>query len=594
MEMSHAPFMPAANPLLHEIDRCVDEALALRDFPHAGQVAELKARIAKSGFNLVVAGEFKRGKSSVVNALLGAEVLPVGVVPLTSVATLLTWGAQPAAQVLFQSGERRSIPPQELGEYVTEKGNPRNEKGVVEAWLAYPSDWLKSGVRLVDTPGIGSVYQHNTDETYRFLPKADAVLFLLSVDQPVSRMEYDFLKRVREYAGKIFFLLNKTDLLDKDDLEESVEFSSGVVAEAMGRAVPVFPISARLALEAQTANDAALLECSRFPRLTAALLHFLMEEKGKALAVSAAKNLLRLITQARFNSDLARTSLAMPQEELRRKLALFESKRGEMEQEKRDFSILLEAEVKQLANRQVTADVEAFKEKLMQEVEAGVRAHFAKVRGLPSRELHEELQRHAAEMVRTAWDGFRRAEDEKLEAAFQALCGRFNARIEAAVDELYRYSSELFSVPFESVRAGSSWQTQAGFYYKFWDMPGSIKIMATSLLHALPKFIGDTLILEETAKYGRELVDTQAGRIRYDFAQRLDKSMREFNIAMLQRMDATLDGIATAVRHGTEIGQDGAKEADAQARELAATIVSLDGLSARLHRLLSEAGEADA
>jgi ribosome biogenesis GTPase A len=591
--MEHGLPVSAPNSLLREIARCMEEPLAL-PAPYSGQLTGLREKLESQTFNLVVVGEFKRGKSSVINALIGADLLPVGVVPLTAIATILAYGEQTSAQVLFQNGERRSIPPQELREYVTEKGNPRNAKAVAEVRLTYPSDWLRSGVQLVDTPGIGSVYRHNSDVTYGFLPKADAVLFLLSVDQPVGQAEYDFLKKVGEYAGKIFFLLNKADLLDRDELEESVEFSTRVIAEALGRPTPVYPVSARLALEGQAKRAPDLLEQSRFPAFFAALSRFLMEEKGNALAVSVAKNLLRLVVQARFANELALASLATPLTELQRKMAAFEKKRSEMEQDKRDFAILLEAEVKRLADREVTADVEDFKAKLMQEVEVSVRAHFDKVRSLPSHELHEELQRHAVDKVRLAWDGFRRNEDEKLEAAFQALCARFSGKTDETVDELYRFSSELFAVPFEAAGAEADWNVQSGFYYKFWETPGSLMIVGTSLLHALPKFLGDALICKEAERYGTELADTQAGRIRYDFAQRLDKSMRSFKSVMLGRIDATLESITAAMQRGTEIGATGAGEVEARHRELVHSIQALDELAARLKCILEQAGATNA
>lgn len=555
---------------------------------YSEQLAGLREKLESQTFNLVVVGEFKRGKSSAVNALMGADLLPVGVVPLTTIATILAYGERTSAQVLFQNGKHLSIPPLELQDYVTEKGNPHNAKAVAEVRLTYPSDWLRNGVRLVDTPGIGSVYRHNSDVTYGFLPKADAVLFMLSVDQPVGQAEYDFLKKVSEYAGKTFFLLNKADLLGADELKESVEFSTRVIAEALGKPAPVFPVSARQALEGQVQRDSNLLEQSRFPIFSAALSRFLMEQKGNALAVSIAKNLLRFVAQARFADELALASLATPLAELQQKMAAFETKRGEMEQEKRDFAVLLEAEVKRLADREVTADVDAFKAKLTQEVEASVRAHFDKVRSLPSHELHKELQRCAVEKVRIAWDGFRLNEDKKLEAAFQALCARFSGKIDETVDALYRFSSELFAVPFEAAGAEAEWNVQSSFYYKFWDAPGSLKIAITSLLHALPKFLGDTLICQEAERYGAELADTQAGRIRYDFAQRLDKSMRGFKSTMLARIDATLEGIAAAMRRGTEIGSAGTQDADAKARELSAAIRKLDDLSNRLSRIAGQ------
>lgn len=572
---------------LFALRQCLSIARTLAGIPPT-ELHALLDRADSSVFNLMVVGEFKRGKSSVINALIGADILPVGVVPLTSVATILEYGDETMVRVIFQDGKDRQISLNTLKDYVTEKGNPNNIKDVREVRIARPSFWLKSGVRLIDTPGIGSVYQHNTDVTYRFLPQADAVLFLLSVDQPVGQAEYDFLKKILEYAGRIFFLLNKSDLLSDADLEESTAFTSRVLAEAMGGPVSVFPISAKLALGSNKTGSEELLRQSHFPIFTEALESFLMEEKGNALGISLAKGLLRLVSQAIFNAELALSSLSMPVEELRRRVAIFEQKLGEIAQEKHDFAILLETEVKGLAGRDVTADVETFKAKLIRDIEAKLIDHFEEVRHLPSSKLHEDLQHFVVDEVRAAWDGFRREEDERLKTVFQTLCERFSGKIDATVDELYRFSSELFSIPFEAVSAESAWSAKSSFYYKFWETPGSLKIMTTSLLHTLPKFLGDSMILKATQKYGCELADTQAGRVRYDFAQRLDKSMREFKTTMIERIDATQTSIEAAVKKGIETGTNDAAQANEHSQELAAELARLKALSAQLQSLTSE------
>ncbi|MCK7494219.1 MAG: dynamin family protein [Comamonadaceae bacterium] len=210
---------------------------------------ELREKLETSTFNLVVVGQFKRGKTSLINALLGNELLPVAVVPLTSIVTILTYGPELTIRVYFEDGHALEIGSGELGDYVTERGNPQNRKDVLEVVVCYPSPYLKNGVRLIDTPGVGSIYQHNTDVAYHYLPKSDAAVFLLSVDQPMGRAELDFLRDVKEYSNKIFFLLNKADYLDAKDLQESIEFSQNVLKEAMGAEVRLFPISAKLALE---------------------------------------------------------------------------------------------------------------------------------------------------------------------------------------------------------------------------------------------------------------------------------------------------------------------------------------------------------
>jgi len=195
----------SAVSVLMRVRQSLAEAEQLADIIPADDLQVLRQRAESNRFNLVVVGEFKRGKSSLLNALIGADILPVGVVPLTAIATILQYGDETQVAVTFHDGTKQSFEQSALWDYATEKGNPGNIKGVAEVHISWPSPWLERGVCLVDTPGIGSIYQHNSDITREFLPKADAVLFVLSVDQPVGQAEYDFLQEVHAYAGKIVF-----------------------------------------------------------------------------------------------------------------------------------------------------------------------------------------------------------------------------------------------------------------------------------------------------------------------------------------------------------------------------------------------------
>ncbi len=561
--------------------QCLTDAEALECLPPT-EIQTLCQRLDSNVFNLVVMGEFKRGKSSVINALIGDDVLPVGVVPLTAIATILEYGETPTIRILFQDGTETQADVRALWDFATEKGNPNNEKGVGEVHVSWPSPWLRSGVRLIDTPGIGSVHQHNSAVTYGLLPRADAVLLVLSVDQPIGQVEYDFLKQVQDYAGRIFFLLNKTDLLTVADLAESQTFTSQVIEEAMSCPATLFPFSARLALAGRKNDSAEQLAQSGFTAFTEALKLFLAQDKGNALVASLARGLLRLLSQTKFSTELTLSSLAIPVDELRHKVKAFKNKRDEMTQEEHDFSILLKAEVKHLADHDVMEDVENFKIRLTQEIETQVISHFDSVRHLPSGKLDESLRQYAIEEVRTRWDRFRRDEDEKLEAAFNRICTRFSGKINATVDELYRFSSDLFAIPFDAVAADSDWGIQSRFYYKFWEATGSIRLMTTSFLHALPKLLGDHLILREARKYARELVDTQAGRVRYDFAQRLDESMRTFDKGMRTQLTVALAHIEGAVKKGLELAAASSVEADDEAKRLNTRLALLATLVERI------------
>ncbi len=575
---------------VHHVRACIEQALALPAFDRA-ELEALRQRAAADHFNLVALGEFKRGKSTVLNALLGAEVLPMGVVPVTAIATIVTHGDAPAARVVFQDGETREIAFPQLADYVTEKGNPANKRGVAEVHIHWPSPWLAHGVRIIDTPGIGSVLTHNSEVTYRYLPEADAVLFLLSVDQPAGQAETEFLAQVRQYAGRIFFVLNKKDLVTPQELEESVTFTSQVMARALEREVRLYPVSARGALQAGQAGDAAAFEASGFPTLVRALETFLETGKGQALARALAKRLLRLVQQARIQTELEASSLRTPLDELREKIALFEQKQAEIRQEQRDFDVLLRAAFKHLADDLVTADLDRYRETLPPRLIEALDQAAAEMPAAPLGRLARTLERAARDSVRDAWDRFRRQEDQRMAEQVRHACQRFANRIDAITDELYRFSSELFAIDFHAIRADTQWTAGGEFYYKFWDEPTALKTLTTVLPRLLPRGLGRPLVLRQARRYVLELAATQAGRVRYDFARRLERSRQAFHAAMTARVDATVDAIQRAVATGLERDQQDASRVKQRQRELASVVAALDALADEIQPIIRPPAE---
>ncbi|GAB4413397.1 MAG: hypothetical protein OHK0032_09460 [Thermodesulfovibrionales bacterium] len=575
--------------LKNELLGCIDEMLsieAIRGCP----CEELREKIEKNTFNLVVVGQFKRGKTSLINALLGADILPVAVVPLTSIVTILTYSEALRLKVFFNDGRIAEIKPESLSEYVTEKGNPKNIKNVSEVIITYPSPYLKDGVRLIDTPGVGSIYQHNTDVAYQYLPKSDAAMFLLSVDQPMSKAELDFLNDVKEYSNKIFFLLNKADYLNEKDLQESIDFSKGVLKDVMGVDVRLFPISARLALEAKQSNSQEMLQKSRLPEFSDVLNRFLMEEKGKILLLSVTNNLLRTISQGRFEIELELKSLTAPLDELQKKVSVFETKKQEVLLEKQDFDILLDGETKRLLKNILDEDIEKFKKELIPQVMTNLEKYYNENKGLSLKELHKALEQQVITDVKQAFSGWRVIEDEKLAKAFESICKRFILKINDTVDALLKFSSELFQIPFDAIKAEALWTVKSGFYYKFKDEPVGLEMLAGTLTLALPKFIGERIILKKMKEYLHQVIDIQSGRLRYDFAERLDKSKLDFRWEMVQRIDATIEGIETAIKKGMEQRSRGEKEVEEREQVLMEMSQRLNEIGNRLMYIKGQMG----
>jgi small GTP-binding protein len=544
--------------LKNELITCIDSLSATEGIPGC-PCEELREKVQNNVFNLVVLGQFKRGKTTLINALLGAEILPTAVVPLTSIATILKYGEEIKITVYFNDGKVTEIKPENLPEYVTEKGNPKNQKDVQEVVITYPSSYLKDGVRLIDTPGVGSVYEHNTDVAYQYLPKSDAALFLLSVDQPVSKAELDFLKDVREYSNKIFFMQNKADYVDDEDLKESIAFSKKVIEECMGYEVKIFPLSAKLALDGKLNSESEILKKSFLPEFENILNTFLMEEKGKVLLLSVSNAILRVLSQALFELGLEMKSLTIPVEELKVKIEMFEKKKKEVMREKQDFDILLDGEVDRLVKKGLLEDLEEFKQETTTVLSAGLINFYKDNKSLSSRDLNSAMEAFVIDEVKNVYNNWWAKEDGKLASAFESICGRFITKINETVDALFKFSSELFAIPFEAFKAEELWTVKPSFYYKFKEEPVMLEVLSKSFTLSLPKFVGDKIILKKMKDYLLEMLDTQGGRVRYDFVERLDKSKLDFRWEMFERIEATIKGISSAIEKGLNQKSKGEK-----------------------------------
>lgn len=551
---------------------------ALKAFDGISGLNELKDKIERNTFNLVVVGQFKRGKTTLINALLGSDFLPVAVVPLTSIVTVVTYGRELTAEVHYNDGKTETINPQDIAQFVTEKNNPKNIKNVHEVVITYPSEYLSDGVRLIDTPGVGSIYQHNTDVAYEYLPQADAAIFLLSVDQPLSQAELEFLKDVKQYSHKIFFLLNKADHLSEKDLKESLEFSASALKDALSSDVKIFPISAKLALEGKVKNQEELFKQSGLREFSAELDKFLHTEKGKVLILSALNNLLRIISHAIFKLELEYKSLSLPLEDLQSKIATFELKRQETLIQKQDFDILLDGEIQRLLRQMLDEDITKFRKELIKQAEDRLEVEFQNQRHLQPKALKLALEQAVANEVRQALNVWRAKEDDRLAKAFEAICKRFVLKIDEAVDTLLKFSSELFEIPFEAIHAEAFWHAKSNFYYRFKEQPGSIEMVASSITLALPKFIADKIILKNTKEYLVRIIDLQLARAGNDFEERTNKSKLAFRWEMLQRIEATLEGITTAVQKALSLREQSSQEVQKRKSEITKSLQKLNSI----------------
>jgi GTP-binding protein EngB required for normal cell division len=252
------------------------EDSALRERFH-----DLFIRLAEDRFNLVVVGRFNRGKTSLMNAMLGSSHLPVGIVPLTSVITTVSYGTTEGAVLHFhRSSLTTDVPLGELAKYITEEGNPGNSRGIKVADVKLRAEVLRRGFYFVDTPGLSSAIVQNTLTTEAYLPEADAFLLVTSYDSPLTEEEIRFLRSVSASARRIFVVLNKQDYVTADQRATVLTYVRQQLDTIFRDCTPrVFSVSARDGLDARRAQDQERLSASGMLALETDLAAFLLDDK---------------------------------------------------------------------------------------------------------------------------------------------------------------------------------------------------------------------------------------------------------------------------------------------------------------------------
>lgn len=255
---------------------------------YENQAQELLVKLAQDRFNLVVVGQFKRGKSSLMNAILSRDLLPTGYLPLTSAITAVCYGPKDRALLKFRGWAlEKEIDLSELREYITEEGNPGNNRGLLYAQIEVPSLFLRRGLYFIDTPGIGSSRRENTQTTYEFLPEADAIIFVTSVEGPLSEAEEQFVRDIHPYQRKLFVVVNKTDLVEPSEITHITDYIQTTLEQILGtNDLRLFPLSAKLGMQAKHDHNEEALRSSGLGEFQSTIENFLVEQKEVSFLVS--------------------------------------------------------------------------------------------------------------------------------------------------------------------------------------------------------------------------------------------------------------------------------------------------------------------
>ncbi len=174
--------------------------------------------------DVAILGQFKAGKSSFINSFIGQPILPVGVVPVTTVITRLHHGAKERAVISFFDGTKAEVGFDEIEEYISEAKNRANEKNVEVVDIEMPSLEPYRGLRFVDTPGLGSIFKYNTELSQEWLPEVGTAIVAISADRPLSENDLNLIHELMGYTPNVVLLLTKVDLLSEAQQGEMINF----------------------------------------------------------------------------------------------------------------------------------------------------------------------------------------------------------------------------------------------------------------------------------------------------------------------------------------------------------------------------------
>jgi hypothetical protein len=319
-----APVDTASAPAVARALPVVEAAVrAVQAYERADLAAGLDAarrRLTDPAVRVLVVGEFKQGKSTLVNALVGMDVCPVDDDVATSVPTIVRHGDALGAWVLHEPSEagaeavREPIPFTDLPRYASELGNPRNERNLQAAEVSVPSGILRTGLVLVDTPGVGGLGSVHGAITMSALPFADALIFVTDASQELSGPEMEFLVRARELCPNVFGVMPKIDFYPEWKRIRDVDLERLDDARVRMDILPISSIVHRVAVEE---GDAELDRESGFPALVDYLLDEVVARANELAVKAAAQNVLFVVDQLDRTFRSERDALASSEDAAR-------------------------------------------------------------------------------------------------------------------------------------------------------------------------------------------------------------------------------------------------------------------------------------
>ena len=531
-------------------------------------------RIAGGRFYVACVGQFKRGKSTLLNALIGEPILPSGVIPVTAVPTIVRFGERRQARVRLRSGEWTDIGFGDIEEYVSEARNPENRKGVAALEVFVPSPLLREGMCFVDTPGLGSVFAGNTAATHAFLPHIDAAIVVIGADPPIAGDELALVESVAKEIPDILFVLNKADRVTEHERNAAISFARRVLEERLQRPVrSIFEVSALEQLDGHgSQRDWAQLWDS---------LEQLIRRSGQQLVRDAAdRSLRRLSSQLLTVVHEERDALTRPFEESEERIRQLREVVSHAEQSLNDLGFLFSGEQQRLS-KMFGDRRDSFLKSVRATAHEELKSALASLPRTSGPRYRRSAMRAAQDIIRRHTMPWLEVEQQNAEKAYCQITKRFT---ELANDFLVSArnlgSADMAYLP-QGLESEQDFRVRSEFrFYEYLELvsPASPVRYAADLILGI--LWAHRVIAAEAHEFLDRLLETNSERVRNDLENRVTESRR--------RLEAEIRALLRGLSAVSERALARARTAHAAGTAaVAASLQKLANIEVELTRLSS-------
>jgi predicted GTPase len=538
----------------------------------AEEARELADRISEGRFYVTCVGQFKRGKSTLINALIGEPVLPVGFIPVTAVPTVIRYGEQLKARLKDRDFAWHEIPISDLKQYVSEENNPENAKAITGVEVFVPSPLLSAGMCLVDTPGLGSVFSGNTAATQDFIPHIDAALIVLGADPPLAGEELAAVEAVARNVQDLIVVLNKADRTTDEERRAAAEFTRKLLEKRLHRpVVSIFEVSA----VEQLVNRGPERDWPEF----IAELQRLVRDSGRQIIMAACdRGLVRLSEELIAIVVEERNAIERPIEESERRIAAMRETLTEAERSMRELGFLLMAEQQRLSDTYVDRR-KAFMQSVLP---MAVREFQKALPSVPRRigpTYRRVLMRRAQEVAREHVLPWLSNEQQEAEREYRAVTRRF---VQMGNDFLRKLAET--GIP-ELGRLPHALDAETGFrirsQFSFLDLIETAQ-PASPLRWLADLFLGfigaRKLIQKDAAEFLEHLLETNTARVQSDVLNRVQESRGRLEVEVKKLLHEVSRIAEQALAHARSAH-------DAGAAGVESALARLNMLDQKIHKI---------